>query len=141
MTPATMKLSDALVLGSTMFGLGSPWLYKSCAIGTASKAVGLVGTEDAPIMGLDYLKAAGELWPWLHRPIDSSDLPEGYGPSLCSYGHDAISGFFFKVDKPDMTFDQYLAKVRELEAKYDHNSYSSQPAEEEVCTVQEEAHV
>ncbi len=93
-----MRLSDAMVLGSTMMVL-KPQNWHCCVLGAAGRAAGILPNPDRPGIVVDIIL---DEWPWL-----ASNNEE----RLC----EIATLFDQRVCKGEMTLDALIEHVRQIE--------------------------
>jgi hypothetical protein len=93
-----VRLSSAMILGSTMVRL-KPSSWHSCALGAAGKAVGILPNPDAPGK---VVEAILDQWPWLEANNEQPMI-------------EITTLFDQRVCRGDMTFDQLVEYVRQIE--------------------------
>jgi hypothetical protein len=98
----TLKLSEAIELGSFLERPGSALSYKGCAIGLGMAAMGVPRKERTATK-------AKELWPWLDHMSRTSLL----GLKI-DYIRD-ISDWYFNVRLGRMTMAQLANRIRVIE--------------------------
>jgi hypothetical protein len=99
----TLKLSEAIELGSFLERPGSALSYKGCAIGLGMAAMGVPRKERTAAK-------AKELWPWLGHVSRTSPL----GLTKIDYIRD-ISDWYFNVRLGRMTMAQLANRIRVIE--------------------------
>lgn len=93
-----MRLSDAVVLGSTMIEL-KPANWHSCALGAAGRAVGILPDLKHPGKVVEHIL---DQWPWLEANHENR---------MC----EIVTLFDQRVCRGEMTMDQLIEHIRQIE--------------------------
>ena len=101
--PTTLRLSEAVALGTLLERPGSCLSFKGCALGLAMAAVGVPVQERSA-------ETAEMLWPWLARQA----RPTWFGLGNSDYT-ETIGDWYFNFKLGRMTMAGLLSRIRAVE--------------------------